>query len=69
MHSDIEATITGAPVDLAFEVTTLYPAVASALGPDVMIDISGTDMPVVVRSADNGDLTTLAMPVDAKAFR
>lgn len=69
VHSDIEATITGAPVDLAFEVTTLYPAVASALGPDVMIDISGTDMPVVVRSADNGDLTTLAMPVDAKAFR
>ena len=69
VYSDIEATTTGEPIDLAFAVTTLYPAVASALGPDVMIDISGPDMPVVVRSADNGDLTTLAMPVDPKTFQ
>jgi hypothetical protein len=28
-----------------------------------MIDIAGPEQPVVIRSADDGDLTTLAMPV------
>jgi len=31
-----------------------------------MIDVSGPEYPVVIRSADSGDLTTLAMPVDRK---
>jgi hypothetical protein len=30
----------------------------------VRLDISGRTDPMVVRSADNGDLTTLAMPAD-----
>ena len=33
------------------------------VGPEVMLDIAGAAQPVVVRSADNGDLTTLVMPV------
>lgn len=59
----VPATVHGPGVTLAFEVTTLHPAVATAVGPDVMLDISAPDHPVVVRSADDGDLTTLAMPV------
>lgn len=64
--SDMDATVSGPDVDMAFAVTTLYPAVVAALGPDVMIDVSGPEYPVVIRSADSGDLTTLAMPVDRK---
>lgn len=64
--ADIPATVTGPDVVITFAMTTLYPAVASAVGPDVMIDISGPTAPVVVRSADDGDLTTLAMPVDPR---
>ena len=64
--SGMDATVSGPDVDMAFAVTTLYPAVVAALGPDVMIDVSGPEYPVVIRSADSGDLTTLAMPVDRK---
>ncbi|WP_072805647.1 DNA polymerase III subunit beta family protein [Rhodococcoides yunnanense] len=63
----IPATVTGPDIDMAFSITTLYPAVASAVGHEVMIDIGGPSMPVVVRSADYGDLTTLAMPVEPNA--
>ncbi|MET7767134.1 MerR family transcriptional regulator [Nocardia sp. NPDC005366] len=58
----IPASGTGPRVDLAFTATTLRPAVEEALGPDIMFDISGPDQPVVVRSATDGDLTTLVMP-------
>lgn len=60
----VPAVITGPNVELAFGFTTLHPAVSTALGPDVMIDIGDTTDPIVIRSADNGDLTTLAMTVD-----
>ncbi|MEV3971286.1 hypothetical protein AB0K68_24550 [Streptomyces sp. NPDC050698] len=43
--------------------STLYPAVSTAIGPAVMLDLRGHDRPVTIRSADSGDLTTLAMPV------
>ncbi|AHH21688.1 putative transcriptional regulator [Nocardia nova SH22a] len=59
----LPANVTGPDVTLAFDLTTLYPAVVTAIGPDAMIDIAGPDEPVVIRSADDGDLTTLAMPV------
>ncbi|MFF0814771.1 MerR family transcriptional regulator [Rhodococcus sp. NPDC003318] len=59
----IPAGVRGPDTALAFEITTLYPAIATAVGPDVMLDIAAPDQPVVVRSADDGDLTTLAMPV------
>ncbi|OLO29520.1 transcriptional regulator [Streptomyces sp. MNU77] len=59
----LPATVTGAALQIRFEMTTLYPAVSTAIGPDVMLDLRGHDRPVTIRSADRGDLTTLAMPV------
>ncbi|MFC9433448.1 MerR family transcriptional regulator [Nocardia sp. NPDC057030] len=58
----LSATVTGSTIDLFFEVTTLLPAINTALGPDLMLDIAAADHPVVIRSATDGDLTTLAMP-------
>ncbi|GAA4891990.1 MerR family transcriptional regulator [Streptomyces coeruleoprunus] len=59
----LPATATGQALRIRFELTTLYPAVSTAIGPDVMLDLRGTDQPVTIRSADRGDLTTLAMPI------
>ncbi|TCJ95454.1 MerR family transcriptional regulator [Nocardia alba] len=53
---------TGPAMAIHFAVTTLYPAVATAVGPDVMLDLIAPDQPVLVRSADDGDLSTLVMP-------
>jgi DNA-binding transcriptional MerR regulator len=61
----LPATATGADLLIRFALTTLYPAVSTAVGPDVLLDLRGADRPVTVRSADRGDLTTLAMPVMA----
>ncbi|MEU2392916.1 MerR family transcriptional regulator [Streptomyces sp. NPDC007369] len=58
----LPATVSGQPLRLSFRLTTLYPAVSTAIGPDVMLDLRGPDRPVTIRSADRGDLTTLAMP-------
>ncbi|MEV0294681.1 MerR family transcriptional regulator [Nocardia sp. NPDC050710] len=58
----ISAATTGPGIDIAFSATTLRPAIADALGPDIMLDISAADRPIVVRSATDGDLTTLVMP-------
>lgn len=62
---ELSALVTGAPAELVFDFTILHPAVATAIGPDVRLDIGGPHDPMVVRSADNGDLTTLAMPADS----
>ncbi|WP_063006463.1 MerR family transcriptional regulator [Nocardia salmonicida] len=56
------ARATGPAMTIHFAVTTLYPAVATAVGPDVMLDLIAPDQPVLIRSADDGDLSTLAMP-------
>ncbi|MEV6589943.1 MerR family transcriptional regulator [Streptomyces acidicola] len=61
--SPLPATVTGQELRISFELTTLYPAVSTAIGPDVMLDLRGPDLPVTIRSADRGDLTTLAMPI------
>ncbi|MFI1463220.1 DNA polymerase III subunit beta family protein [Nocardia carnea] len=61
---ELPAVVTGPPADLVFGFTILHPAAATAIGPDVRLDIGGPRDPMVVRSADNGDLTTLAMPAD-----
>ncbi|MBF6335974.1 MerR family transcriptional regulator [Nocardia abscessus] len=58
----LPATVTGSAITLSFEPATLLPAVLTALGPELMLDISAADQPVVLRSATDGDLTTLAMP-------
>ncbi|NJQ03133.1 DNA polymerase III subunit beta family protein [Streptomyces zingiberis] len=59
----LSTTVTGRTLQVQFEMTTLYPAVSTAIGPDVMLDLRGHDQPVTIRSADCGDLTTLAMPI------
>ncbi|WP_189531155.1 DNA polymerase III subunit beta family protein [Streptomyces roseolilacinus] len=59
----LPATVTGRDLRIRFALTTLYPAVSTAVGPEVMLDLRGPDRPVTIRSADRGDLTTLAMPV------
>ena len=58
----LNGTATGPDLTLWFELTTLYPALSHALGNDVMLDLRGLDQPATVRSADEGDLTTLVMP-------
>lgn len=63
----IPADVMGPPISLSFAVSTLHPAISTAVGPDVMLDVAGPHLPVVVRSADDGDLTTLAMPVKGNA--
>ncbi|MGW5384711.1 DNA polymerase III subunit beta family protein [Nocardia sp. NPDC003963] len=62
--TELPARVTGPDSALVFGFTILHPAVATAIGPEVRLDIGGRTDPVVVRSADNGDLTTLAMPAD-----
>ncbi|WP_409185773.1 MerR family transcriptional regulator [Amycolatopsis sp. VS8301801F10] len=63
----LPAAVTGPPISLSFAVSTLHPAISTAVGPDVMLDVAAPHLPVVVRSADDGDLTTLAMPVKGTA--
>lgn len=58
----LPATTTGDDLEIWFDLTTLYPAVSTAVGPDVLLDLRGPERPVTIRSADRGDLTTLAMP-------
>ncbi|MBD3550498.1 MULTISPECIES: MerR family transcriptional regulator [Streptomyces] len=59
----LPAAVTGEGLRIRFEMTTLYAAVSTAIGPDVMLDLRGPLQPVTIRSADRGDLTTLTMPV------
>jgi len=59
---DLNGTAAGPDLTLWFELTTLYPALSHALGNDVLLDLRGPDQPATVRSADDGDLTTLVMP-------
>ena len=58
----LAGSATGPNLTLWFELTTLYPALNHAIGNDVMLDLRGPDQPATVRSADDGDLTTLVMP-------
>ncbi|WP_406411237.1 MerR family transcriptional regulator [Streptomyces halstedii] len=62
-EASLASTVTGQSLRVWFDLTTLYPAVSTAIGPDVMLDLRGPQRPVTVRSAGRGDLTTLAMPV------
>ncbi|MEV4125600.1 MerR family transcriptional regulator [Nocardia sp. NPDC049707] len=61
-HLRVPAAITGPDIEFAFSPKTLRPALMSAIGPEIMLDIAAADAPVVVRSATDGDLTTLVMP-------
>ncbi|MBD0710260.1 MULTISPECIES: MerR family transcriptional regulator [unclassified Streptomyces] len=59
----LPAAVSGEALRISFELPTLHPAVSTAIGPDLMLDLRGPDQPVTVRSADRGDLTTVVMPV------
>ncbi|MGY1858467.1 hypothetical protein [Modestobacter sp. SYSU DS0290] len=52
----------GAAMSVAFQRSTLVPAVRASVGPDVVLELTRPDAPAVVRSADDGTFTTLAMP-------
>ncbi len=58
----LPARVSGTSVEVWFEMTTLYPAISTAIGADVLLDLAGPELPATVRSADNRDLTTLVMP-------
>lgn len=58
----VAARVDGPDVALTFRRGNLLAALETTVGPDVMLDISAPDLPVVFRSATDGDLTTLAMP-------
>ncbi|MQY17497.1 DNA polymerase III subunit beta family protein [Nocardia macrotermitis] len=65
----IPAAVNGIRTTLAFDPATLSPALRSAVGPEIMLDIAAPDQPVVIRSAAAGDLTTLAMPTRTTTTR
>ncbi|MFI5910657.1 MerR family transcriptional regulator [Dactylosporangium sp. NPDC051541] len=58
----VPAEVWGEPLVVSFRFTTLYPAVAAGVGPDVLLRLGPPGLPVVVCSADDSDFTTLAMP-------
>lgn len=60
--TEMSARIEGDTAEVWFEMTTLYPAIATAIGAEVLIDFRGSDQPATIRSADYGDLTTIVMP-------
>jgi len=59
----LSALVDGDDLTISFELTTLYPASSTAIGPDVMFDLRAPDQPVTVRSADLGDLRSVIMPI------
>ncbi|KQU58921.1 hypothetical protein ASG84_14485 [Rhodococcus sp. Leaf278] len=59
----VPAQVTGPETVVFFDAAVLQAAVASAVGPDLMLDIAAPDQPMLVRSALDGALTTLVMPV------
>ncbi|WHU49428.1 MerR family transcriptional regulator [Gordonia sp. L191] len=63
----VVAEVTGAPLTLWFEMTTLHPAISTAIGADLLVELRGGDQPATIRSADRGELTTLVMPVRSPA--
>ncbi|WP_432789025.1 MerR family transcriptional regulator [Brevibacterium sp. K11IcPPYGO002] len=64
---DIDGTGDSSELTLWFELTTLHPAVTNALGNDLILDVTASDQPVILRSADDGDFTTVLMPCQAPA--
>lgn len=61
--TELPAVCTGPAVRAHFDPRVLLPALEASVGPDVLLEISAADQPVVVRSADQGSFTTLVMPV------
>jgi DNA-binding transcriptional MerR regulator len=58
----IDAITTGSPLRIGFTTRLLAEALATGVGPDVLLEIHAPDRPVVIRSADQGTFTTVVMP-------
>ncbi|MEU5974847.1 MerR family transcriptional regulator [Streptomyces sp. NPDC047315] len=61
--AELPAIGTGVPVPFAMDPDVLLPALEASVGPDVLLEVADATQPVVIRSADQGGFTTLAMPV------
>lgn len=57
-----DAICTGQPMVVGFAPGVLGAALDASVGADVMLELSGPDQAVVIRSADQGTFTTLVMP-------
>ena len=66
--ASFDIVIDGDPNRSHFAADTLARALGAGIGPDVMLDITAPDQPVVVRSATDGDFTTLVMPTKPKGL-
>ncbi len=58
----LDAVCTGAPIRLGFGTAVLAAALAAGVGPEALLELTAPDRPVLIRSADQGTFTTLAMP-------
>jgi len=58
----LDAICTGPSMLVGFDPTVLGAALSASVGPDVLLELVDPNRPVVVRSADQGTFTTLAMP-------
>ena len=58
----VPAVVTGRPLSIAFQRSVLRPAVLAGVGPDVLLELTDPHAPAVLRSADDGTVTVLAMP-------
>lgn len=66
--ASFDIVIDGDAKKIHFAADTLARALGAGIGPDVMLDITAPDQPVVVRSATDGDFTTLVMPTTPKGL-
>ncbi len=58
----MSAVCTGTGMRLGFAPAVLAAALSISVGPDVLLELAAPDRPVIIRSADQGSFTTLAMP-------
>jgi DNA polymerase-3 subunit beta len=61
--TSLDAVCTGPPIRVGFSPIVLGAALGASVGPDVLLELVAPNRPVVVRSADQGTFTTLAMPI------
>jgi DNA polymerase-3 subunit beta len=61
-NQKLDAITTGSHLRIGFTTRLLAEALATGVGPDVLLEIHAPDRPVVIRSADQGTFTTLVMP-------
>jgi DNA polymerase III subunit beta len=63
----IDAVCTGETMRIGFAPNVLGAALDASVGPDVLLELAAPNHAVVIRSADQGTFTTLAMPTLLKA--